>query len=120
MKIPLYKLFLIQAAYAIALGAFCRRGVVGIVDAIAIGTALGGLVLLVRRDSVQSVLTVGMGSILGGFFGFGCLGDAILHWNYGYDHGFGEGTECMIMGLVIGVVAGGVSSSYLLHRTRKW
>jgi predicted membrane protein len=120
MKIPLYKLFLIQAAYAIALGAFRRLGTVGIVSGLVVGTALSGLILLVRKDGIQSFLTVGMGSIIGGFLGLGCLGDALLSSLHGYDHGFGEGTECAIMGGIIGVVVGGVFSSYLLHRARKW
>ena len=120
MKIPLYKLFLIQSAYAVALGAMCRRGTSGIVSGLVIGTALSGLILLVRKNNIQSVLTVGMGSVIGGFLGMGCLGDMILHFQYGYDHGFGEGTDCAIMGGIIGAVLGGVFSSYLLHRVRRW
>lgn len=119
MKIPLYKLFLIQAAYAIALGAFCRLGMTGIVSGLVVGTALSGLILLVRKDNFDSVVAVGLGSIVGGFFGATCLGQSLVGWLYGYDHGFGEGIRCAIAGGVIGAVLGGLSVSLLLSRRRK-
>ncbi len=119
MKMPLCKLFLIQAAYAIALGAFCSLGTAGIVTGLVVGTALSGLILLVRKENTQSVLTVGVGSIIGGFFGASCLGQMILTSQYGYDHGFGETIECEIIGGIIGVVVGSLSFSLLLIRRRK-
>jgi hypothetical protein len=51
MKIPLYKLFLIQAAYAIPLAASGRRGPEGIVSGLIVGTGLSGLILLIRRNT---------------------------------------------------------------------
>jgi hypothetical protein len=119
MKIPLYKLFLIQAAYAIALGSCCRLGAVGIVSGFVIGTALSGLILLVRRDTIGLVVNVGAGSIVGGFLGVSCLGEAILGWQYGYDHGFGEAARCAIAGGVIGAAIGGLCFSLLLNRRGK-
>jgi hypothetical protein len=73
MKIPLYKLFLIQAAYAIPLAAFCRLGPEGIVSGLIVGTGLSGLILLIRRDNIRSALKVGVGSIVGVYFGGSCV-----------------------------------------------
>ena len=44
MQKPLYKLFLIQAAFALTFGAFCGFGVGGIVWGLVIGTAVSGLI----------------------------------------------------------------------------
>ena len=76
MKIPFYKLFLIQAAYAIPLAAFCRLGPEGILSGLIVGTGLSGLILLIRRDNIRSALKVGVGSIVGVWLVGGCLGIA--------------------------------------------
>ena len=71
MKMLVFKLFLMLAVYAIALGAFCRLGTDGIVCGLVAGTALSGIILLARRETIGSVVALGVGSLVGYFFGVG-------------------------------------------------
>ena len=68
-QFPLYKLFLVVAVYAAALGAFSHLGSVGIMFAALVGTAGSLLVIAIRdwRGFVSSAI-VAVGSLVGGLF----------------------------------------------------
>jgi hypothetical protein len=113
MKIPLYKLFLIQAAYAIPLAAFCRLGPEGIVSGLIVGTGVSGLILLIRRDKIRSAFKVAVGSIVGVWLVGGCLGIATQRMDAN------DPEQQAWWGLKVvafGAVVGGVLTSLFLDR----
>ena len=68
-QFPLYKMFLITAAYAVAFSAFSRLGAVGAIIATFVGTLLSLVILAVR--SKKDILAGGIaaiGSSVGIFF----------------------------------------------------
>jgi|GEM_PF-7096854 len=65
----------------------------------------------ILRIIYVSLLTIG-----GGILGIGCLGNFLLASIHGYDHGFGEGEECSIIGSVIGAIAGAGVAAFQLDR----
>lgn len=74
LRIPLYKLFLCTAAYAVPLALLSGYEIVGWFYSAAIGTSLSGVILLTNRSNIQNVVNVYLGGIVGTLFGVGCLG----------------------------------------------
>jgi len=120
MKIPLYKLFLIQAAYALALGAFCGFGAGGIVCGVVIGTAVSGLILVAHEHDIGSVVKVAVGSFVGGCLGLEYLSNLLgqIEARWLFPRGM-TWLPCAIAGITIGAVVGGALLSLPLYRKRK-
>lgn len=67
-QFTLRKLFLIVAAYAVALSALSRFGWVGIVLAGVIGTEVSALLIFLRKEELRSAVNVAVGSLVGVVF----------------------------------------------------
>jgi hypothetical protein len=119
MCIPLYKLFLCVAVYAIPLALLSRHEIVGLFYGLAIGTSLSGVILLTNRDNIGNVVNVYLGGILGALLGVGCLGQAILAQAHGFDHGFGESAQSACTGGALGAIVGGYIASGWIRRRRQ-
>lgn len=118
MQFPLYKLFLVLAAYALALGVLSPLGSGGIVLGMLIGTEVSAIILISRKGNLDSIVAVAFGSLLGAAIGACCLGQPLMAFRYGYDHGFGETERSMIQTAMFGAAVGGVAASLLLKRNR--
>jgi hypothetical protein len=68
------------------------------------------------QDDIQRLVFVALATIAGGFIGVTCLGDLILGFFHGYDHGFGETAKSNIIGAVIGAATGAIFGWWFLDR----
>jgi len=118
VQIPLYKLFLVLAAYALAFGVFRPLEAAGVYFGIVMGSAWSAVILLSRPEEQRQIVAVTVGGLLGGTLGCFLLGPELMTMKYGYDHGFGETENCMMAAGVLGVVAGGFVAAILV-RSRK-
>lgn len=68
VPIPLYKMFLLAAAYLAAFATFLNLGGVGLLLGLLVGTASGGVILVIhnKKDLISAVI-VAFGSLLGAF-----------------------------------------------------
>jgi len=78
LRIPLYKLFLCVAIYAMPLALLSPLGWEGLWYGLAVGTPFSGAILLTNRTNIVDVLSVLMGGILGGFVGTCCLAGLLV------------------------------------------
>ena len=70
LQFPLYKCFLVLAAYAAALGVLSQLGRPGIILALVVGTAASALILAIQtKNDLLSMFLAGAGGLIGGFFG---------------------------------------------------
>ncbi len=114
MKIPLYKLFLVVAVYAVALAVFSSYGSVAIFLAVCLSTALSAAVILIRRDNILDVCLVGFCSVCFGLFGSLCCSQLILHVVFGHGGDIDDVGTSVATGAAIGALTGGVIGSSLL------
>jgi putative flippase GtrA len=67
-QFPLYKMFLVVAGYALAFGACSGLGTIGIAISVVVGTAVAGIILLIRnKEQMLSLLIFTGGSVIGAF-----------------------------------------------------
>lgn len=112
-QFPLYKLFLIVAAYAAALGAFVHLGVVGFVIAVLVGTAAGWLIVLFRKQQTVPVVVVAVCALVGAFFGFMFLSPWMFLHPYTFPQAPFERITGDVAAEAIGVVLGGLFGSWV-------
>jgi hypothetical protein len=103
VQFPLHKLFLMMAAYAVALGAFARLGLPGIVVAALVGTAASALIVVFRKKDIVSVVEVAVGALYGAFLGLSFLSPWMFHHRLTGD----------IAGVAIGAILGGLVGSWV-------
>jgi hypothetical protein len=113
-RIPLYKLFLCVAIYAVPLALLSPLGWTGLWYGLAIGTPFSGATLLTNRTNIVDVLSVLLGGILGGFVGTCCLAGLVVTPDPM------AGISVFAVGAV-GVFIGGLIASVMNRRARtKW
>lgn len=113
-KIPLYKLFLIVAVYAVPLAVFSSHGPVAIFVAILASTAASGAVILMRSENFRAVWIVGLSSICGAFAGCLCLPHLVLFFVFGGSYGFRE--HSWVVSAAIGAFVGGLLGSLCVEK----
>jgi hypothetical protein len=69
MQFSLARLLLAVAAFAVALGPFCQRGVAGIVVSLVVGLSVGLICIVVKRNQIWPMTRTGLLTVLGGFVG---------------------------------------------------
>jgi len=82
MQFPLYKLFLMMAAYSAALGPLAYMGTYGVVLAAVIGTSASAFILVFRAKDLVPVIIASLGTLVGAIFGFMVAG---AKWTTGHD-----------------------------------
>jgi O-antigen/teichoic acid export membrane protein len=61
------------------------------------------------RLSLRRLFFLVASTLIGAFIGMMCIGDIILSWLYGYDHGFGEGNRSIAIGIIAGAIGGAIT-----------
>ncbi|NLS91122.1 MAG: hypothetical protein GXX96_02940 [Planctomycetaceae bacterium] len=111
LQVPLYKLFVIVAVWAGALGAFSYQGTSGLIIAALLGTVGTLLVMAIhgRREYLSSVI-VAIGSVIGAFFALVLLVPPVVN-RYGSTDAL---RDWMLMS--VGAIVGGVLFSWARKR----
>lgn len=116
MQFPLYKIFLIVAAFALSLGVLSPFGIVETVFGFIIGSLISAIILISQKKDLIRIFGVALGSLLGAAMGTCCLGHGLMVLCYGYDHGSGETAKSMVLVAIIGAIAGGIAMSILMKK----
>jgi hypothetical protein len=111
-QFPLYKLFLILAVWAAALGALVRFGIMGIAIAALLGAECSLLIIAIRdRKALVSAFIVATGSMIGVIFASGLLPAPISSSRHDATDYIGE-----LVIVSVGAVIGGVFFSWASKR----
>lgn len=110
-QFPLYKLFIVVAIYALALGAFLRSGSMGIIMAVVLGTSASLTILAIQeKKQIKSAVIVAAGSLAGAMYS-GLFFPAMPLHAYEFNDYLGA---CLVM--AIGATLGGLIFSWASKR----